>query len=169
MTIVREGDFEKQGYMKALTAKTEIAGKEVMLVLPQTFMNLSGESVGKIENIKNIIAEGDDVLIVHDEIDIPFGEIKFSHESGSGGHNGVSSVIEHLGTQKFSRLRIGVAPVVDGVIRKPTGDDAVAHFVLKPFTKDEDEKLQKDIFVRCKKGIEVWVKEGWKEAANKFN
>ena len=162
-------DFEKQGYLNGLMTKVGFAGDDVFVLLPQTFMNLSGESVASIEGIKKVLENADDVLVVHDEIDIPFGEIKFSHNSGAGGHNGVSSIIEHLGTQKFSRLRIGVAPVIDGVMRKPTGEDAVAKFVLKTFTSTEQEKLDEDIFEQCKKGLETWVKKGWQEAANKFN
>ncbi len=161
--------FEKQSYLKAFLSKTNIAGEDVVLVLPQTFMNLSGESIGKIENIKDIVKSGDNILVVHDEIDIPFGEMKFSQSSGAGGHNGVQSVIDHLGTQKFTRLRIGIAPKVDGEMRKPVGEDAVAKFVLKSFTPDEKEMLEKDILPRVKRGIEMWVRDGFAKAAEISN
>jgi len=141
------------------------AGDDYTIVLPQSYMNISGDSVRKIEGIKSLVVEkGDSVLVVHDDVDLPLGEIKFSFNSGSGGHNGVQSIIEHIGTQTFSRLRIGVLPVIDGEVRKPRGDDAIATFVLKRFTESEQEVLAKDI-PRFNTALDVWIKEGIDKAS----
>jgi peptidyl-tRNA hydrolase, PTH1 family len=104
-------------------------GNKNMLVYPQTYMNKSGEAVREIMDFYKLSTK--DILILHDEIDLPVGVIKFTESSGSAGHNGVKSLMDSLGTQDFKRIRIGVESRENKSI-PPT--DA---FVLQPFTEDE--------------------------------
>ncbi len=95
---------KKQG--KARIGRGEIAGAEAVLARPQTYMNLSGESVVLL--VRKFDIKLDDLLVIHDDLDLPLGKIRISRGSGSGGHNGVSSIIYSLGSQDFSRLRVGI-------------------------------------------------------------
>lgn len=120
-------------------AKGTIADEEVLLCKPLTFMNNSGESVGKAAKFYKIKPE--DVLVIHDEIDLPNGEIQLKKGGGHAGHNGLRDIIAHLGTNTFSRIRIGVG--------RPATKAEVVDYVLHPFSKTERktiEKKESDIF-----------------------
>jgi peptidyl-tRNA hydrolase, PTH1 family len=106
-----------------------IDGTKHLLVYPQTFMNLSGKAVREIMDFYKLTPK--DILVLHDEVDLPVGTIKFTESSGHAGHNGIKSLIEELGTQDFRRIRIGVESR-EGDSKIPT--DA---FVLQPFTEEE--------------------------------
>jgi PTH1 family peptidyl-tRNA hydrolase len=101
-----EGKLQYKSEFKAETQKTKIAGEPVILCKPQTFMNLSGESVQPLLSFYNMTP--DDLLVVHDEIDQPFGHLKFQTKRGHGGHNGIRNIHQMLGTDAYSRLRVGV-------------------------------------------------------------
>lgn len=118
--------FEKR--FNAETAKSD----DVMLVKPQTFMNNSGQAVAAMKNFYNL--NNTDILTIHDEIDLPLGKLKLAKDSGSAGHNGVESVIQHIG-RGFFRLRIGVENREQNRI-PPTED-----YVLENFRPEEEEKL----------------------------
>lgn len=123
--------FEKRS--NAEIAKGEITGQKVILVKPQTFMNNSGQAVKQlITNYKLLITN---LLIIHDDLDLPLGTLRLSRGSGSAGHKGVQSIIDALGTKDFWRLRVGIGP--------KRGD--AAQFVLKPFSRLEQTKLKKII------------------------
>ena len=160
--------FQKDKYTSSLRAKTIVGEEEVEIILPQTYMNNSGESIAGIENFRDMFNDGE-VLVVNDEIDIPFGGVKISNNSGSGGHNGVRSIVKRVGHNNFDRLRIGVAPVINGEVRKPDGEGAVANFVLKKFTQDEAEELDSKVIPQSIEMIKSWVEKGFSETANKFN
>ncbi|MBT7007716.1 aminoacyl-tRNA hydrolase [Candidatus Falkowbacteria bacterium] len=113
----------------------EINGQDTELVKPLTFMNKSGSSVGKIVK-KHNLNPAEDLIVVHDDLDIKFGEYKVQKDRSAAGHNGVKSIIEHLGTQDFTRIRIGV-----GKENKDRQGDA-ATFVLKRFSLFERIKLK---------------------------
>ena len=115
----------------ALTASCTIGGQSVLLMKPQTYMNLSGEAVGKAAKFYKI--EPAHVLVVSDEMSLPIGRIRVRPKGSAGGHNGLKNIIEHLGTEDFPRIRIGVgAPPkpgpdqVDWVLGVPKNEDAVA-------------------------------------------
>jgi PTH1 family peptidyl-tRNA hydrolase len=123
---------------KALYYKTEINGIEAEFLKPTTFMNNSGVAVAfAVKKYPKLKPE--DIIVAHDDKDIPLGEMRIQTNRGPAGHNGVKSIIEHLGTQNFTRARIGVAPI-DG---NNIGD--TADFVLKKFTKEEQNLLNKTI------------------------
>jgi PTH1 family peptidyl-tRNA hydrolase len=132
-SLVREAKYN------ALSAKANIAGKEVWLLEPQTFMNRSGQSVGALARFFKIAP--DEILIAHDELDLPPGTAKLKKGGSSGGHNGLKDITAALGTQDYWRLRIGIGhprtlnlnqPVVDFVLHRPRKgeqpliDDAIA-------------------------------------------
>ncbi|HOW60692.1 MAG TPA: aminoacyl-tRNA hydrolase [Candidatus Moranbacteria bacterium] len=111
----------------------EISAKEkVILVKPQTFMNLSGEALRKILDFYKLSA--DDILVIHDDKDIALGEYRLAEDSSSAGHNGVQNIIDNLGTQKFKRIRIGI-----GTNTNLPAED----FVLQKFSDKEKEKIEK--------------------------
>lgn len=119
-------------------SKASLQGKDLLLVRPQTFVNLSGEVIQKILEFYKLTPE--DIVVVHDDLDIALGKFKIASDSSSAGHNGVQNVIDSLGTQKFKRVRIGIGEEASGVIscRMDAHD-----FVLGKFSEEELEKLKK--------------------------
>lgn len=117
--------------LKALVAVTHIDGKQVVLAKPLTFMNLSGEAVQALTAFYKVNVL--DITVVHDELDLPFGSIQKKLSGGSAGHNGLKSIIQHLG-EDFNRVRIGIGP------KTPEQMDT-ADFVLQNFSKTEQKKL----------------------------
>lgn len=124
------GDLRKESRFNALAAKTRIAGNEVWLIEPQTFMNRSGQSVGAIARFYKILP--DEILVVHDELDLMPGIAKLKQGGSSGGHNGLKDITAVLGTQDYWRLRIGIGhprelklqqPVVDFVLHRPRAEE----------------------------------------------
>jgi PTH1 family peptidyl-tRNA hydrolase len=124
MPLTRESRYN------ALAAKTTIAGNEVWLLEPQTFMNRSGQSVGALARFYKIVP--DDILVVHDELDLPPGTAKIKKGGSSGGHNGLKDISAALGTQDYWRLRIGI-----GHPRNLNSQQAVADYVLHRPRKEE--------------------------------
>jgi len=114
---------------KLWTAK--IAGATVLMAEPQTFMNLSGNAVAPLMRTKKIAA--DHLVIVHDDLDLPFGEIRVSKNASAAGHNGVQSAIDALGTKNFIRVRLGIG--------RPTNDQPIEDYVLTRFNIEEKKQL----------------------------
>lgn len=133
--------------------------EKVKLVKPQGFMNLSGESVGPLSRFYKV--EPQNILVVHDDMDIPFGQIRLKTSGGDGGHNGLKSLIEHLGTKDFPRVRIGVS-------RPPNPKMDPATYVLQSFNQEEQSKLP-EIMNEVADSIECVIFEGMTAAMNKFN
>lgn len=115
---------------KGLYAEASLKGKKYYALKPQTFMNLSGESVGPMATFFKISPA--EILVIHDELDIPFGQVHFKVGGGLAGHNGLKSIAAHLGTNDFARMRIGIG-------RPPHGD--VSNWVLSGFGKDEQVQM----------------------------
>lgn len=172
-TAVASDEWQKSSKAEALYAKKDIVGHEVEFLKPQTFMNNSGLSVAYASKKHDLKPEH--IIVVCDDIDLPFGKIRIAKSRGSGGHNGLRSIEQHLGTNEFVRIRIGVSKTDDeGNVRKPTGGlftskaNAVVNFVLKNFTPDEQKALH-DIFATCRQAVETIVVDGVEKAMNKFN
>jgi PTH1 family peptidyl-tRNA hydrolase len=142
---------------KAITGEGRIKERPVILVKPQTFMNRSGDSVGPLANYYKVPLEH--VLVVYDEIDLPFGTLRLRSKGGSGGHNGMRSIIQHLG-QDFPRLRLGVG--------RPSGRMPPAAHVLRDFDKDEQPILIEllDLVVEA---VETFLIEGVDLAMTRHN
>jgi len=117
----------------SLVSKGEIDKKRVVLAMPQTYMNNSGLAVRALLDFYKLTPT--DLIIIHDDKDIPLGKTRVQTDRGPAGHNGIKSIIEHLGTQNFIRIRVGVAP------EKQESIIDTAHFVLSPFTPQEKKVL----------------------------
>ncbi len=166
-------DWTSESREKSLIHHDEFLDRELCYVMPQTFMNNSGLAVKTLKNKFGI--SPDNIIVIHDDIDLPFGTVRIAFASGAGGHNGIKSIVDHLSTNEFVRIKIGIAPVGDdGKARKPSGGfftsakNAVARFVLKDFTKTDLLKLRamaplvKDILLTL-------VRDGRQAAMNRFN
>ncbi len=143
---------------KAQTTKVRLGSNIIMLAKPQTFMNLSGESVQAIMAYYDIPQEK--LLVIHDEVDLGYGAIKFQENRGHGGHNGIRNIHQHLGNNKYSRMRLGVD--------RPDGKMDVANFVLQNFNKKEMVDLP-DFLDTSSRAIETYVQDGLAKASTNFN
>ena len=130
--------FEFNKKFNAEISKSKFEEKEIILVKPQTFMNLSGTSVRAILDFHKITAE--DIIVIHDDIDIALGKYKIAADSSSAGHNGVQNIIDQISTQKFCRIRIGVGQTKeDALVCRLDAHD----FVLEKFSSEELEIIEK--------------------------
>lgn len=143
---------------KALVGKGVIEGQKVMLAQPQTFMNLSGESVRALMDYYKLDLE--ELVIIYDDISLPVGQVRIRPRGSAGGHNGIKSIIQHLGTQEFARIKIGAGA-------KPEGGDLVKH-VLGRFAKEE-EGMIRDVFALAQKGLLAMLREDVAAAMNEVN
>jgi len=134
------------------------AGGDVLLCRPQTFMNASGEAVGKVASFYRVALER--CLVVVDDADLPLGELRLRPQGGAGGHHGLESLEQHLGTQAFPRLRLGIGR--QGEAREITGH------VLGRFAASEAGILEQ-VLTRAADQMECWVADGIQKAMNKFN
>ena len=121
----------KRGPLRVRSEVATIPGRDLVLASPNTFMNDSGRAVGSLRSYYK--AETDDMLVLHDDIDLAFGRLRLQQAGGSGGHNGIRSLERHLGTKDFWRLKLGVG--------RPPGNQDPAQHVLKRFTKDERSEV----------------------------
>lgn len=143
----------------SIIGKGSVNGIDILIVQPLTYMNLSGEALSKVLNWYKI--DPSDIIVVYDDISIDLGRIRFRNSGSDGGHNGIKSIIQHLGGFKnFSRLKVGIGPDPGGPVRQS--------YVLEPFSKNEKEILDKVIPI-CIEGIETFLSEGIDQASNKFN
>jgi len=143
---------------KAIISTGQYAGNKVILAKPQTYMNLSGQAVSALMNFYKVPLEH--LLVIHDDVDIPFGTIRIRPGGGFGGQKGVGSIIEKLGTQEFARMRLGVG--------RPPGQMDTANYVLQSFSKEDEEFLQ-SVFAKSDEAVETFITEGLNTAMNRFN
>lgn len=143
---------------RALVTKAEHLGNRLILVKPQTYMNLSGQAVSSLLRFYKVPLER--LMVVYDDVDLPLGTLRLRPGGGSAGHKGVQSIIEKLGTQEFPRLRAGV--------NRPPGRMEAADYVLQDFSKDESELLQ-EVLSRATQAVLTFVSEGIVVAMNQFN
>ena len=153
---------KKQG--QARIGSGEVAGSQVVLAKPQTYMNLSGQSVSRL--VKRFNINLSDLLIIHDDLDLPLGKIRIRRGGSSGGHKGIGSIITELGSQDFLRLRVGISrPVEDaGEISE---SDIIA-YVLSDFTSEGKEAIT-NVLPRVSEAILCLLTEGLVAAMNKYN
>ena len=144
---------------QAATAKTRITGQEVMLAKPETFMNLSGLAVRKLVD-EFEIEPANGLIVVYDELDLPFGALRIKQRGGTAGHNGVESLVGSLGTDEFIRVRLGIQP------DHPVRDGA--KFVLGQFKKSQLEAVS-ELIDRGADAVEAILKDGVAAAMNRFN
>lgn len=144
---------------KALYGECEIAGEKVLLVKPQTFMNLSGESIGEFAQFYKLSPQN--IIIINDDISLDTGRIRVRPKGSAGGHNGLKSIIYHLRSDEFPRVKMGV-----GAPKHESYD--LADFVLGRFTKDEIP-IMEDAIIKAALAVEEIIKNGTSSAMNKYN
>mgnify|MGYP001323067061 CR=1 FL=1 len=150
--------FERQKNVDGLVAKGRINGRQTLLLKPQTFMNHSGRSVRATRDFYRVT--DDDIIVVYDDLDLPLGRLRFRPEGGAGGQGGMRSIIQHLGTESFARLRIG--------IDRPPGRMDPAAYVLQNFSDAEEEMLAVTR-QEAADGLELWLTEDTTAAMNRYN
>lgn len=144
---------------RALTATVDVGGEKLMLMKPQTYMNLSGEAVSQAVKFYRIPPEH--VIVVSDEVSLPIGKLRVRTKGSAGGHNGLKSIIACLGTEEFPRIRIGVgAP--------PHPDYDMADWVLSTFRNQDAEDMAKAA-ARAAEAVECYIRSGPERAMNLYN
>lgn len=154
----RIGDRFRRDRSRAAAATGRLAGTPVTLVKPRSFMNRSGGPVAALRNFYKIPPER--VLVIHDELDIPFGAIRLKQGGGDNGHNGLRSVTAALGTRDYYRVRVGIG--------RPTGRMDPADFVLHDFSAAERRQLPV-LLARCADAVEALLRRGLAAAQNEFH
>lgn len=147
-----------QTKFKGMYAMAHRPGGKVMLLKPLTYMNLSGECVGPIVDYFDIDLE--DIIVIYDDLDLDLGKLRLRQKGSAGGHNGIKSLIQHLGTQEFNRIRFGV--------NRPPSGVKVADYVLSKFLKDEQPVVETAI-AKSVDAVEATLTKTFLEVMNEFN
>lgn len=160
------GEWKSDMKLKSLKSKGEIDSEKIEMLLPNTFMNNSGNAVMLvIDNPKKL----KNLIVIYDDLDIPVGSLKVSFNKSSGGHNGLESIIKKVKSREFVRIRVGVSPhTPTGKIRKPKGEEAVLKFLLGKF-KDDELKILKKQSKEIADIISLISAEGYQKAMSIYN
>lgn len=150
-------NFKEDKKLKCFITKYKLAGEDVILIKPTTFMNLSGEAVIAVMNYFKIDIK--DVIIIYDDIDLPLGKMRIRSNGSSGGHNGIKSIIKHLNSEDFARIKLGIGP--QPAIKSEA-------FVLQNFSNEQLADV-KSIIKKAAEAVEFYFQEGIANAQNKFN
>ncbi|MFA5842389.1 MAG: aminoacyl-tRNA hydrolase [Candidatus Gracilibacteria bacterium] len=156
------GTFRNEAKFKAEVSRGEFNGEKVILMRPQTFMNLSGEAVQAVKSYYKI--NNEDVWVVLDDIDLPLGTLRIRAEGSAGTHNGMKSLVQTLSTEKFPRFRLGIES--RGVIAPAEQD--LTHFVLEPFRNEEFPEFER-LVERFTEAVVLALKKGLPEAMQQFS
>ncbi len=148
----------KEKRYSALIGRGKISGEEVVLVLPQTYMNRSGDTVGDI--VRDEVKSIEDIIVVCDDINLKLGRVRLKKQGSAGGHKGLESIISDLGRDNFARLRVGIATDVH------KGD--ITRYVLTPFKRNQHKNVSGVISLAVD-SLVCWIEKGMHEAMNKFN
>ncbi|WFR57201.1 aminoacyl-tRNA hydrolase [Anaerocolumna sp. AGMB13025] len=148
-------DFKKH---KAVCGKGFIEGEKVILAQPQTYMNLSGESVRELVDFYKVTPQ--EVIVIYDDISLEPGQLRLRSKGSAGGHNGIKSIISHLGTLEFPRIKVGVGD-------KPAGYD-LADYVLSRF-KAEEQPIIREAIKKSSEAVKSIIKDGMETAMNIYN
>ena len=154
-----QASWQTERKFNARLARLERDGRKLVLCQPETFMNASGEAVGAVRTFYHVGPEK--LLTVVDDADLPFGELRLRPSGSSGGHHGLDSLVQHLGTREFPRLRVGIGR------NEPAAREITGH-VLAPFSPAEAELLEK-VLTRAADQVECWLRDGIARAMNQFN
>lgn len=152
---LNNAEFREEKKLKSLITKFKFMGEDLLIIKPLTYMNLSGEALSLVLNYYKI--DKKDVLIIYDDINLDTGKVRFRNSGSDGGHNGIKSVIQHLGTKDFDRLKIGIGP-------QPNIPSEA--YVLQNFTPEQLETLKEVIKMSL---IEDYLTEGLQKVQNKYN
>jgi PTH1 family peptidyl-tRNA hydrolase len=142
----------------------EVGGEKLLLAKPGTFVNISGDSVARLVHKHNISLSN--LLVIHDDLDLPLGKIRLRRSGGSGGHKGMNSIISALQSEDFPRIRVGIGrPQAEG---RPLSEDVIVHYVLSDFLSQE-EAIIKPAIAKVAEAIDCFLTQGIEEAMGKFN
>ncbi len=147
-----------QAKFKGIYGYRVINGEKVFLLKPLTYMNLSGESVIALMNYYDIDEE--ELIIIYDDLDLPAGKIRLRQKGSAGGHNGIKSIISHLGTNEFNRIRVG--------INRPSNGMPIVDYVLGRFSKEETEMV-KIAVEKSAEACEEWIGQPFLHVMNTYN
>ena len=155
-------EWQEDKKLKSLISKKN----KIILLLPETFMNKSGEAIAKIIKSKKA---AESLVVIHDDLDLPLGRFKISFNRGAGGHRGVQSIVKSLKTKTFTRIRVGIASATpSGKIKKPIGEKVVIDFILGKF-KDKELEIFKKTAQKISEAIDMIAAKGREKAMGKFN
>ncbi len=143
---------------RMVEAQIAAAGAKVLLVKPQTYMNLSGTAVGPLLRFRRIPLS--DLVVVYDDADLPLGTVRIRESGSAGGHRGMASIIEHAGGQAFTRVRLGIG--------RSSGAEGLVKHVLSPFVP-QDKVIVEEMLGKAADAVECIVNKGTAEAMNRFN
>ncbi|EST51748.1 peptidyl-tRNA hydrolase [Brevibacillus panacihumi W25] len=143
---------------RALIGEGRAQGEKVLLVKPQTYMNLSGESIAEILRFYKLTP--DDLVVIFDDLDLPTGQLRLREKGSAGGHNGIKSMIQHLGTQEFKRIKVGIG--------RPEPGRSVSDYVLQSFPSGERKEIDEAVS-RAADAADMWVREPFLKVMNHFN
>ncbi len=161
-----DAEWKEDAKLKVKSAKLKVGKQTVTLLLPDAYMNNSGKVV-KPFILSQKAAEK--MLVIYDDLDLPFGKSKISFNKSSGGHKGVESIIKAIKTEKFPRIRVGISPVTPtGKMKKPSGEEAVTKVILGKF-KDEEIKDLKKLSKKVNEALTNFINDGLEIAMNGFN
>jgi peptidyl-tRNA hydrolase, PTH1 family len=149
--------FQKEKW-GSLVAEGVVHGEKVILLKPLTYMNLSGEAVGSAIRFLKLPVE--DLLVLFDDMDIPLGQVRLRLKGSSGGHNGIKSIIQHLGSEQFKRIKIGIG--------RPPTYMSVTDYVLAPFPKT-DHELASGATISTVDAVKEWLMNDFLSSMNKYN
>lgn len=149
--------FKEEPKLKCFMVKFKYNNEDIILAKPATFMNLSGEAIRALTDYYKIDIK--DILIIYDDISLDLGKIRFRAAGSDGGHNGIKSIIQNLGTDKFARVKIGIGP-------QPNIPSE--NFVLQNFSQDQLAKL-KEVLLMLQDAIDFYIKNGMEKTQNKYN
>jgi peptidyl-tRNA hydrolase, PTH1 family len=162
---MRSIPFDKK-QAQARTGIGTIAGKRVVLARPQTFMNASGESVSALLHRLNVALS--DLIVIHDDLDLPVGKIRLRLGGSSGGHKGIESIIARTGTRDFYRIRVGIGRPDNSEDKAAAKEEAVISYVLSDFTAEE-KKIIETVLPTVSEAITCLLVQGLEATMNKYN
>lgn len=149
---------------RARVGTGELGSEQLLLAKPKTFVNLSGNSVACLVHKHGIPLS--DLLVIYDDLDLPLGKIRLRQSGGSGGHKGMNSIISALGSEDFSRIRVGIGrPQAE---EQPISEDAIVNYVLSDFSRQEEATI-KPVIVKVAEAIDCFLSQGIEAAMSKFN
>ncbi|MFA5888981.1 MAG: aminoacyl-tRNA hydrolase [Candidatus Paceibacterota bacterium] len=161
-----DAEWKEDKKLSAQIAKVKVGKTPVTLVLPDTFMNNSGRS---IKPLVASIKAAEKLMVIYDDLDLPFGGSKISFNKSSGGHKGLESIIKAIKTEKFTRVRVGISPTSPtGKMRKPQGEEAVMKVIMGKF-KPEELLVLKKLSKKINEALETFVSDGLGKAMTGFN
>jgi peptidyl-tRNA hydrolase, PTH1 family len=163
---LHDAEWKEDKKLSAQVAKIKIGKLPVTLLLPNTFMNNSGKSV---KPLVTSIKSAEKLMVIYDDLDLPFGTSKISFNKSSGGHKGLQSVIKAIKTEKFARIRVGISPKTpSGKMKKPNGEEAVMKTIMGKY-KPEELVVLKKLSKKVNEALETFVSDGLGKAMTGFN